>query len=307
MTNQRINKVAVVMSTYNGEKYIIEQIESILAQKDVEIYLYVRDDGSSDGTQKILTEYSQKYDNITVDFGCNVGVGNSFMNALYAVPDLFDYYALADQDDIWCEDKLIQAIGMLQSSGKVLYASNQENVDESGNSLGLRYDENTDIRLDPFHIILRNKIAGCTMVFTRGLFEKLVAKNSRPSNELLYNRIHDVWIAAAASVCGGIVYDERSFIKYRQHGNNVVGAYDGGLKKGIKSKITKVFHKEQRNGRSMLARELVRCFDSAKDFPLVVMCANAKKRQLWKHGKKIRSYTGESSIGYFCKILLGLF
>ena len=85
--------VAVLMSTYNGEKYLREQIDSILAQTDVAVSLFVRDDGSSDGTEKILAEYAANDPRVRYEMCENVGVGNSFMNLLYSVPDTFDYYA----------------------------------------------------------------------------------------------------------------------------------------------------------------------------------------------------------------------
>lgn len=300
-------KAAVVMSTYNGEKYLAEQLDSIFAQTGVDVSLFVRDDGSTDGTHAILAEYAEKHDNMMFELAQNVGVGNSFMNALYGVPDTFDYYAFADQDDIWLENKLIEAIKLLQSSGKALYASNQENVDKDGNSLGMRYDDGADIHLTPVSIISNNTIAGCTFVFTRELFGKLTAEEHRPTAALLKNRIHDVWVAAAASVNGGIVYDPRSFINYRQHGNNVVGSFKPSFKKRLKERMRKVKDKGQRNGRSMLARELMRCYQPASDFPLVEVCAKARKTKLLKNGGELRSYTGEGAFAYFIKVLLGLF
>lgn len=300
-------KVAVVMSTYNGDKYLAEQLDSILAQTGVSVSLFVRDDGSTDGTRAILAEYAETHGNVSVDFAQNVGVGNSFMNALYAVPDTFDYYAFADQDDIWLENKLIEAITLLRSSGKALYASNQENVDKDGNSLGMRYGDDADIHLTPVSIISNNTVAGCTFVFTRELYGRLTAAECRPTAELLKNRIHDVWVAAAAAVNGGIVYDPRSFINYRQHGNNVVGSFKPSFKKRMKERLRKVKDKGQRNGRCMLARELVRCYGNAADFPLVEVCAKARKTKLLKHGGELRSYTGEGAFAYFIKVLLGLF
>lgn len=299
--------VAVIMSTYNGEKYIAEQLDSIFAQTGVSVSLFVRDDGSTDGTHAILAEYAEKHEDMTVDFAQNVGVGNSFMNALYAVPDTFDYYAFADQDDIWCENKLIEAVKLLQTSGKALYASNQENVDKDGNPLGMRYGDDADIHLTPVSIISNNTIAGCTFVFTRELYKKLVNEECRPTAELLRNRIHDVWVAESASVNGGIVYDKRAFIKYRQHGNNVVGSFKPSFYKRVKMRLRKVRDKGQRNGRSRLAKELLRCYPHAAAFPLVEICARAKKTRLLKNGKELRSYTGEGAFAYFIKVLLGLF
>lgn len=309
MTNQSINKVAVVMSTYNGEKYLAEQIESILAQKDVEIYLYVRDDGSSDGTQKILTEYSQKYDNITVDFGLNIGVGNSFMNALYAVPDSFDYYAFADQDDIWYENKLIEAILLLQSSGKSLYASNQENIDKYGNSLGIRFHD--EIYIKPADILGFNMLAGCTIVMTNTFYRMITKVSNRPSSELLKLRIHDVWVVMVASIYDGIIYDERAFIKYRQHENNASGGVKASRKRILKEYIKTIFHKKKWNRRSRLAKEVISVFpEKACEYPDIVNFANIErfksKRRILKNKKIFIRGTGESKFMFSIKVLLGL-
>lgn len=305
-------KVAVVMSTYNGEKYLREQLDSILSQKGVEVVLYVRDDGSSDGTKEILNEYTEKHENIHVDFAQNVGVGNSFMNALYATPDTFDYYAFADQDDIWCEDKLYEAAKLLKKSGKYLYGSNQECVDKDGNSLGLRYDENSKIHLTPESILSVNTIAGCTMVLTNDFYKILTDDNKRPEPSLLENRIHDVWLAMIASVYDGIVYDERSYIKYRQHENNVVGASKDGFVKGLKRRFKKLSNKELRNGRSKLAQEVCAKFpEQAANFPLLEVFSKSKKyknkRTILKNQKQLRAYTGESRLGFHMKVVFGLF
>ena len=97
------------MSTYNGERYLREQIDSILQQIDVEIELIIRDDGSNDGTVQIIEEYASKYPCISYYCGDNVGVGKSFMELLKNAPTA-DYYAFSDQDDVWLKDKLIRAV-----------------------------------------------------------------------------------------------------------------------------------------------------------------------------------------------------
>ena len=97
-------QVAVLMSTYNGEKYIRDQIDSILSQIKVNVTLFIRDDGSTDSTVKIITQYTEKYSNIKFWVGENIGVGNSFMQLLYSLTDEFDYYAFSDQDDIWLNE-----------------------------------------------------------------------------------------------------------------------------------------------------------------------------------------------------------
>ena len=197
-----MNKVAVLMSTYNGERFLRQQIDTILDQENVAVDLYIRDDGSTDTTKDIVEEYQRNHKNIVFIKGKNAGVGNSFMKLLYSVPDRYDYYAFSDQDDIWKSDKLAKAIVAIQKSGCCLYGSNQECVDAEGNTMGLRYDDYRKINLKPFEIMCRNDIAGCTFVFTRDLYELL--KERRPSNDLLKLRIHDVWVAMVASVVGEI-------------------------------------------------------------------------------------------------------
>ena len=98
--------VYVMLSSYNGEKYIAEQIDSILHQTGVSVTLAIRDDGSSDGTGEILRRYASENENVKVAFGENVGYAKSFFELIKTSPEGFDYYALSDQDDVWTEDKL---------------------------------------------------------------------------------------------------------------------------------------------------------------------------------------------------------
>ena len=306
-----MDSVAVIVSTYNGEKFLREQIDSILCQKGVKLTVFVRDDGSSDSTKQILTEYRNAHDNVVVDFAENVGVGNSFMNALYQVSPEFDYYALADQDDIWQENKLSEAIEALKVSGKLLYGSNQECVDKTGSSMGLRYAEDAQINQDPIGILCTNMIAGCTMVFTNQFFRILTEEKHRPSAALLRNRIHDVWLAMVASLYDGICYDKRSFMKYRQHENNLVGAKSSRIK-NLKERLKKTRRPELRNGRSFLAKEITEKFPQEADkFPLLAICSRTQTRQdkkkIIQNRKILTAYTKESSLAFRLKVRFGLF
>lgn len=307
-----MNTVAVLMSTYNGGKYLREQIDSILAQTNVAVSLFVRDDGSSDGTEEILAEYATKDGRVRYEMCENVGVGNSFMNLLYSVPDTFDYYAFSDQDDIWLPEKLSEGIKMLEESGALLYASNQECVDRDGNSRGLRYAEEREIFLSPVQIMERNMISGCTMAFGKDFRDILTEEEHRPTEKLLRNRIHDVWLAEVAALCGKIAYDKRAFIQYRQHENNVVGANEHDKKRDAKERKKKLANGELRRGRSKLAAEICEKFpEHAKKYPLLGICAGAGtckgKRKIIKNGKALRAYTGEGRFAFFLKVMLGWF
>ena len=107
-----MERVIVLMSTYNGEKYLRNQIESLLRQVDVEIEILVRDDGSKDGTLGILEEYknSREYSGkLSYYVGPNVGPAKSFLDLIKHAPEA-EYYALCDQDDTWLPDKLKIAV-----------------------------------------------------------------------------------------------------------------------------------------------------------------------------------------------------
>lgn len=307
-----IPSVCVLMSTYCGEKYVAEQIDSILRQKDVHIYLYIRDDGSNDNTKNILEKYKNENNNIKIKFGRNIGVGNSFMNLLYSVPDIFDYYAFSDQDDIWDADKVCVAIDLLKKSGKILYTSNQECINAFGVSQGLRYSKNQNVYTSCIGVLQCNMIAGCTFLFDKVLKIKLSQKDHRPTKDLLKQRIHDVWVINVAALTDDVIYDNESHMKYRQHKDNVIGVNSHGWAYDLKQKSKKVFFKEQRNGRSKLGKELWRCFsNNIKEREIIYACYTysdfKSKKILIKNKDRLRSYSGETRIGITLKIILNLF
>ena len=301
-------KVAVLMSTYNGEKYLREQIDSILAQKGVDLTLYIRDDGSSDGTIEVIKEYIAKTDKIKLNIGKNIGVGNSFMQLIYDCPEGYDYYAFSDQDDIWLVEKLHVAVEMLKEYyNPILYCSNQMLVDKNGDEIGLRHSKPVDISY--LQILCNNMITGCTMVWNRKLQDFLTEKANRPSSNLLHKRIHDVWVAMVASVVGEIRYDERAYIQYRQHENNVVGVKKVSLVKEWKKKFQ---NKELRNGRSTLAKEITTIFSGQlmnnkemKDRLLLCAKYQGNKMKLFRD-TEIRFHSNEGTLMYGMKILLNL-
>lgn len=224
----------VLMSTFNGEKYLKDQIDSILDQKGVSVDLFVRDDSSTDATLDILRKYESENLSIHVSHGDNIGPALSFMKLLYDSPTTTDYYAFADQDDIWLPNKLKTAAIMLEKNETaLLYASNQTIIDSKANILGKRYKESPPV--DLFNIIDKNYLAGCTMVFDKKLAE--ILKDNRANENILKSRMHDTWIAAVADCFGNIIYDEQSYILYRQHGNNVVGIKKSSILNRAISKV----------------------------------------------------------------------
>lgn len=306
----KVYSIAVLMSTYNGVNFIREQIESILNQELVDIQLFIRDDGSRDKTTDIIQEYIEKHKNITLFKGENVGVGNSFMNLLYLVGNKFDYYAFADQDDVWLPCKMCKAIDKIHLwTQPILYASNQIIVDEKLNMVGLRYEQKPDISF--IQIICRNTIAGCTMLWNNAFQCILMEPKRRPSSLLLKKRMHDVWVAMVASIAGNIIYDTNGYILYRQHKSNFVGVKKRNV---IFQWVDKIKHSEYRCGRSHLCKEVIFKFSdlisSEEIYKEIDKFANYKTRFKSKikllQDHSIVKYSDETRIGFIIKVLFNL-
>ena len=305
-----MSNIAVLMSTYNGQKYIREQIDCILSQKDVDVQLFIRDDGSSDDTVSIVKEYTEKYPNVHFYQGENLGVGSSFMDLAYHVNTDYDYYAFSDQDDNWLPEKLSCGISKLQGQeGPVLYCSNQILVDKDENRMGMRHEKALDCSW--MQIMCNNKISGCTMVWNKELQKILIEPSRRPTPELLRIRIHDVWVGMVAATVGKIIYDENGYILYRQHENNVVGVRETSHLEEYKKKLKK---KHLRRGRSTLAGMIAQNYsdlltpDLLKRLSKYGNYRRSPIRRLGMFGEKeIYQHTGESAMAYRAKVLLGLF
>lgn len=250
--------VCVMMSTYNGELYLKEQLDSILHQKNVKLEIYVRDDKSSDRTVEILRQYECIYHNIhLIESNQNLGPANSFMELLYNLLPSYEYYSFADQDDIWDEDKLIQAVRLLekeQQNQALLYCSNQM-LFINGVQTNLRFREYPNYSF--VNTLCGNSISGCTMVFNKILYEYLINKKHRPSQKILNLRMHDVWVLLVAEVIGKVVYDPRSFINYRIHESNTVGINTQRFAYKLKKVVAILGKSEKQNGRSETAKELI--------------------------------------------------
>lgn len=216
-----MKKVVVLLSAYNGEKYIREQIESILNQTYENISLYVRDDGSSDGTVDILKEYEQS-GKLKYVAGKNVGFIKSFL-WLVAHCESGDYYAYADQDDMWYPEKIQMAVEMLEKEDEqlpLLYFSSYDFCDEN---LKFVSHENPDkkIKIPTF----RNALVDCMPLGFNCVFNN-ITRDEMKKHMPRYSCGHDWWTYMVCQGIGKVVYDPRSTVKYRRTGNNVSG---GGM------------------------------------------------------------------------------
>ena len=202
--------VKVLLSTYNGEKYIKQQIDSVLNQEGVHVEIIVRDDGSSDSTIKVIEGFSDA--RITVYQGENLGPAKSFLDLVKHSGEA-DYYAFCDQDDVWNHDKL----DLVEADRPALYFSTYEVVDRNLNHLYTR-----DMRFEREYTLQQTLLfrapSGCLMVFNGQLKRLIVLSNPQDV------RMHDFWtLLVAEAFHSTIIADPKATMKYRQHGENAVG------------------------------------------------------------------------------------
>ena len=254
MEYRELPHVLVMMATYNGEHYIADQVDSVLNQKDVRITLWISDDCSTDSTMELLKRYEddprvQVHRNET-----NRGVALNFMQMVYRANEAtFDYYAFADQDDVWLPEKLSVAIQYIEKhlcdstvrrikgiGTPVLYCSDLQNVnsglsDARRELAGLRI--NPELRATP---LLRNWYSGCTMVFNPAML-RLICKKQYGE----FPRIHDTWVYLLAYYCGNVFFDSDSaHILRRITGNNTEGAVFPG-RDARASSVRRMFQKSK--------------------------------------------------------------
>lgn len=244
-----MKKILVLMSTYNGEAYLEEQLKTIFNQTGVKISVLVRDDGSKDKTLEILENWS-KSKKLNYYQGKNLKPAKSFMDLIMKAPLNYDYYAFSDQDDAWDTDKMKAAISFFDFRDKKpsLYISGTRIVDKDLNVLS----NNKIYKNITFeNEIIKNEATGCTEVLNTSLLRKLKKYNPR------YIKMHDSWVCRVCLAIGGNVYiDDVPHISYRQHANNVVGYRNSNFLK-LKEQFVTAFKKNERI-RQLIAIELLK-------------------------------------------------
>ena len=255
----RFPKVAILLSSYNGEKFIAEQVDSLLAQEGVDIHIIVRDDGSTDNTVDIIKEFKAAHPGkIELIEGANVGWCKSFFLLVeYAAQKTeCEFYAFCDQDDIWLPDKLRVAVSALESMPDKtlprLYCSNLFYYKD-----GINFGKIRKKKPIPTYknCLVRNYATGCTIVFDNNLLKLIAAE---PPGITV---AHDYWAYMVAVLCGNVCIDNESYILYRQHENNQIGSKSGFYEiwKHRISDLREFFNSHQREEQS---RELMRLFSN---------------------------------------------
>lgn len=247
-------KIKILMSTYNGEKYLREQLESIYKLDNISsIDILVRDDGSKDGTVDILKEYEKNHKNFKWYTGENKRPARSFWDLLNHASGA-DFYAFADQDDYWKSDKLSHALEQLlklNQNQPLLYMSDVEVVDAKLNHLADGFVDTSVPVSYPFS--LSNSVCpGCTFLFN----EKARVLATKFDSEKYIDH-HDWTLYKIVACFGEVIFDKSTHMLYRQHENNVIGATKGKFARlwdalFVKPRNPKFIHQRQRNAQALL-------------------------------------------------------
>lgn len=289
-------KVSVLMSTYNGAKYIKEQIDSIFMQNDVLIELIIRDDGSTDNTIEIIRSMKARYNNIVLIEGVNVGCEKSFQELMKIKRTDAEYYAFADQDDYWEPDKLITCISAIsESKGYALAGCNLLACNTNMEPIKIIHsDENVKSIEEKKRKNFLCNLHGCVLVWNSKLHEAL--------NEFVPSHVfaHDVWVCAVANAIGEFKIIRKPYIKYRIHETNVSGLATNKIQRMLKGISLYLGHKHPE--RDLIAKELLCGYDRYMDkttegYLNLKLLKNYKKN--WKTKMKfIRSSAIQSIQGY---------
>ena len=229
-------QVAILIATYNGEKYLKAQIDSLLNQTYSNIICYIHDDGSSDHTEAVIDEYANKYSKRVIKVsGANTGKGakENFRYLLKYIEA--ELYMFCDQDDIWEKTKVeecVEAIRFLDQTKPACIYTDLKVVGENLNLIDSSFYHYTG--LDPLKntykdLIMHNVCAGCTMIINRSLRDAMLDLHSQ------HIAMHDQEAALIAALTGNLFFLDRNTILYRQHNDNEIGAskresaFDKGL------------------------------------------------------------------------------
>ena len=257
----RNKMIDILLATYNGERFLQEQLDSIFKQTYQNFHVIIRDDGSSDNTMKILKKYKEIYKNkITIiedDIVCKSAIKNFFRLLKFSESD---YVMFSDQDDIWENNKMEISYNTLcneeRQFGKVPMClfSDYKLIDEKGEEILKQVGKISNEQIELKYLLTNNCALGCTMMINKGLIERM--------KKWTYwdYTMHD-WVAVLlACCCGKIIYLPQELIRYRQHTNNAIGSKKS-WKRYLILKIEDKKNKEKVNGYFRQASELLKFVD----------------------------------------------
>lgn len=229
-------KVQILMSSYNGSKYIKRQIESIMNQEDVITYLFIRDDGSSDNTVDIIKDLKIIYhERIELIEGNNIGWKKSFMQLLYSSGD-FEYFGFSDQDDVWFPNKLTTLIRLMEEdtefNGVKLAHSNSLTVNPDF-SVKKEQEIRREKPISHKSAIVTEYFQGCGMLWNRIAMDMI--KKYMPMEDGI---AHDFWVGIIGYIFGKVYFSKEPLFYHIRYGNN--SSADGNVLKGRFSRLINI-------------------------------------------------------------------
>lgn len=261
------DKIAILMATYNGEKYICQQIDSILSQTCKDWELYIHDDGSTDNTIAAVESYVEKYpDKIHLIDGKSTGGAKYNFFYLFGQVEA-PYYMTCDQDDVWLDKKIeLTYDKMLTIENKAdvpcLVYTELRVVDSELNTIAdtMSGYQSLDCHKRTINqFILQNSVTGCTMMINRALRDKMLHLTDIDNTIM-----HDWWAALVAAQFGKTAFIDEPTILYRQHGDNSLGAL--GINK-LSYIVRRVWQKKQIQESMRLGRLQAREFAKTYNLP----------------------------------------
>ncbi|MFC4892101.1 glycosyltransferase family 2 protein [Pseudofrancisella aestuarii] len=226
--------IGICLATYNGEKYLAEQLDSLLNQSHQNFIIYVHDDNSSDNTVNIVKEYVSKFPSKFVFFDDDISYRDAGINFLEILKrsNNHDFYMFCDQDDIWLEDKISNTLNkiLLENSNTeqypILCHTDLVIVDDSLSKINQSFIASSNI--DPYennyynYVVLGNNATGCTMMFNNSA-RKIILSKEYPSHTK--KMMHDYWAVLSVSKIPSakILFLPEQTMLYRQHGSNTIG------------------------------------------------------------------------------------
>ncbi len=241
-----MDNIAVLVATYNGEKYIEEQLKSLLKQTEQDFVCYVHDDGSKDETPRILENFALNNSH-KIKILSYEKTGSSKAN-FFSMLKRVDakYYMFCDQDDVWLPEKIEKTYSKIRKIEKedkpcavftdLCVVDKELNIiNKSYMDFSHRDPKKTGLR----ELLVRNVAAGCTMMINRSLRDLAITYTDENSIFM-----HDVWCLLIGSVLGDVAYIDEATLLYRQHGDNQVGAKRGSIK-WVSEKLSNLFSGKQ--------------------------------------------------------------
>lgn len=275
------DSVCIMMATYNGEKYLKEQLDSIINQTYKNWILYISDDHSTDSTLKILKQYCKKYKNkiVLVENTRKLSNARDNFNNVFIQTKDYDYYMFSDQDDVWDKNKISRLLYFIklkeekESKLPMLVYCDANIVDKNLNIINPSLIKETGKILPQNnllnHILVQNYFPGCAVLFNNTLKKTI---------HDIYEKceMHDWWLTLVAAYHGKIYFLEESLHHYRQHENNVIGAgKTNDIFKKYKERLQKLFKKNA-------------SFSNWKDYQNIVLkqAEELKRRDALKENKE---------------------